>query len=129
MLKQRVSAVHAVANIFLPTEKTINQAALDAARCVVTMFEQHEAASLPLHAGADALVHAARTTALLTEARQSIIATHGALNMALKDIGLASMYGKTPDNPPNQPAAPLFTGATLRPEGDPTATVDQPVAA
>lgn len=123
MLKQRVSAVHSVANTFLPAEKHINQAALDAARCVVIMLEQHEAANLPLRAGADAIVHAARTAALLAEARQSAIRTHGALDAALKDIGLAKMYGKTSDNPENEPSP--FTGASLAPGLVTTDRVDE----
>jgi hypothetical protein len=112
MLKDRVSAVHAVANAFIATEAVVDRSATDAARCMAIMMEQRAKANLPLPTGLDALAHVSRAAALLVEARQAFIEAHRCLNEVPRQIGLERMYGKDDNNPPNGPAPSFFvTGA------------------
>jgi hypothetical protein len=114
MLKERLSAVHAVANEFLPAEAAVEEATLKALRCAVVMMEQHRGAKLPNHVGAPSLVELTRGAAHLAEARQCFIASHEGLNLVLKQIGLERMYGKDDEPPTNEPIfGPMFVGATL----------------
>lgn len=116
MLKQRLSAVHAVANEFLPAEAAVEDATLKALQCAVTMLQQHKAANLPPHVGAASLADAAEGAAHLARARQCFIASHQGLNVALKEIGLERMYGKDDEAPNNEPIiGPMWTGALLTP--------------
>jgi hypothetical protein len=114
MLKERISAVHTVANEFLPAEAAVEEATLKALRCAVVMIEQHRGAKLPNHVGAPSLVQITRGAAHLAEARQCFISSHEGLNLALKQIGLERMYGKDDEAPINeQIVGPMFVGATL----------------
>lgn len=113
MLKQRVSAVHLVANAFISAEAVVDRSATEAARCMALMMEQRSAANLPMETGADALAHVARASALLVEARHAFLDAHRCLNDVPRQIGLERMYGKDPNNPPNGPGPSFFTTGGL----------------
>ena len=116
MLKERVTAVHAVANAFIAAERSVDRTAMDAARCMAIMMEQRASANLPLPTGADALAHVSRAASLLVQARHAFIEAHRCLNGLPGQIGLERMYGKDPDNPGNGPAPNLFVSANLAEE-------------
>lgn len=116
MLKNRVTAVHAVANAFITAEHSVDRSAADAARCMAIMMEQRANANLPLPTGVEALAQVSRAAALLVEARQALIEAHRHLNDLPRQIGLERMYGKDDNNPPNGPPHTFFTSGVLKEE-------------
>jgi len=114
MLKQRTAAADAIAAAIRPTEVSIDLAAIEAHRCVAVLLEQRRASGVALTVGLDAISSASRAAQLAVEARRAAIEAHEHLTPALRQAGLARMYGKE-DAPDNKPPSSLefFTGARL----------------
>lgn len=106
MLKQRLTAAHEVRAAFLDAERTQDDAALLAARCLTTALEQRRAANLPVRTGADALEKLARAAQLAVQARNELMLAHADLAKLPKEIGLERMFGDDGDCPEWNAATP-----------------------
>jgi hypothetical protein len=101
MLKERRAAAEAVRSSFLPAEHSQDQAAIQAARCLVTALEGRANANLPLGTALGAIAHLSRGTALAVEARQSFIEAHRMLAEVPGEIGLGAVgWGDSGGCPP-----------------------------
>jgi hypothetical protein len=91
MLKERRLAAESVAEQLFAAEAAIDAAIAAVARLTATMPQARLDANLAPMIGHDALMKASQTCASLVEARAGICATHEALAIAQKQIGLGAV--------------------------------------
>lgn len=91
MLKERRLAAETVAQQLFAAEAAIDAAIAAVAELTARMPQARIEANLAPMIGHDALMHASRTCANLVEARAGICATHEALAVAQKQIGLGAI--------------------------------------
>lgn len=91
MLKERRLAAESVAEQLFAAEAAIDAAIAAVAMLTATMPRARMDANLAPMIGHDAMMKAAQTCNSLMEARGSICATHEALSVAQKQIGLGAV--------------------------------------
>ncbi len=110
MLKERREIAQSVADQLFAAEAAIDAAIAATATLTGMMPSVRGSAGLSALIGQEALMEAAQTCAALVQARGSIVATHKALSVAQKQMGLGAVafgsYAK--------PAAQLDEGRVLR---------------
>ncbi len=100
MLKERLSAAHAVRAAFLDAERSQDDAAINAARCLLTALEQRRDAKLPVTIAAAALDRFARAAHFAVQARNELMLAHPELATLPKEIGIERMFGDDGTCPP-----------------------------
>lgn len=91
MLKERRLAAETVAEQLFAAEAAIDAAIAAVASLTASMPKARMDANLAPMIGHDALMNASRTVSSLMEARSGICATHEALAVAQKQIGLGAV--------------------------------------
>jgi hypothetical protein len=91
MLKERRLIAEQVAQQLFAAEAAIDAAIAATATLTGLMPSIRQTAGLSAQIGQDALAEAAETCAMLVRARGSIVATHNALTVAQKQMGLGAV--------------------------------------
>jgi len=93
MRKKRLSAAHEIRDAFLHAERSQDEAAITATRCLLTALEQRRDANLPVAIGASALDRFARAAHLAVQARNELMLAHPELAKLPKELGIERMFG------------------------------------
>lgn len=88
MLKERRAAAQQVADQLFAAEAAIDAAIAATATLAALMPTLRQQAGAAACIGQDALLHAVATITMLSDARSEIVATHKALRVTQRDIGL-----------------------------------------
>ena len=115
MLKERRLIAEQVAQQLFAAEAAIDAAIAATAALTGLMPSIRQAAGISAHIGQDALAEAAETCSMLVRARSSIVATHNALTVAQKQMGLGAVnFGGLVDKPLLSSEAPRRLAAVER---------------
>ena len=102
MLKERREIAQSVADQLFAAEAAIDAAIAATATLTGMMPSVRGSAGLSALIGQDALMEASQTCAALVQARGSIVATHKALSVAQKQMGLGAVaFGGLVTKPPS----------------------------
>lgn len=91
MLKERREVAQTVAEQLFAAEAAIDAAIAATAALTAAMVTARQTINIGACIGQDSLTHAAKTCAELVQARGSIVASHAALAVAQKQIGLGAV--------------------------------------
>lgn len=98
-----LEAAEAIRADFLPAEDTVGRAAVETARLLATVLEQHGKAELAIGAGAGLVRKLARSLAAQLEAREEFAMAHKLAAALPRELGLdPAMFGDVVPCPPDE---------------------------